>query len=68
VPPFALERKKERICSSKPFAAQKQNFSAGWVHGSDFDLFKFSFAAPLNDIKTMLPTIFNQPNKIFCLA
>jgi hypothetical protein len=43
---YFWKEKKERICSSKPFAAQKQNFSAGWVDGSDLDLLKFSFLLP----------------------
>jgi hypothetical protein len=43
---YFWKEKKERICLSKPFSAQKQNFSAGWVDGSDLDLVKFSFFAP----------------------
>jgi hypothetical protein len=43
------KEKKKRSCSSKPFAAQKQNFSAGWIHGIEIPFFYFFFAAPWKD-------------------
>jgi hypothetical protein len=35
------KEKKQRICSSIPFAAQKQNFSAGWIHGNEIPFLFF---------------------------
>jgi len=44
------KEKKERICSSKPIAAQKQNFSAGWIHGNEIP-FLFFFCRTQEGLK-----------------
>jgi len=35
------KEKRERICSYKPIAVQKQNFSAGWIHGNEIPFLNF---------------------------